>query len=116
MDGLKLIEWFRPSEPRKKFPHRRSAARLAVIVRRAELSNRSAGVDAPVVLEVDVQVGVVRRLEREAVVGPVLPPVVIPLEALVVLPHVAIEEPGPRCPRLLVGALQVPEVIDLEAG
>ena len=58
-----------------------SAARCAIVVRRAELADRAAHVQAPVVLERDVHVRVVRRLERQPVRRPVLPPVVVQLEA-----------------------------------
>ena len=47
---------------------------------------------------------------------PVLPPVVVPLNALVERALAAIEEAHPRAPRLLVRAAQVAEVVHLEPG
>ncbi len=62
----------------------------------------------------DVQIGIVRRLQRQPRRGQVLPPVVVPLEAIVPRPLLAVEEAHPGVPRLLVGAAQVAHVVHLE--
>ena len=62
-----------------------------------------------------MSVGVVRRLERQAVSSPVLHPVVVPLKAVVVLSLVPVEETNPSIPRHLVCAPEVAQVIDLES-
>src|SRR5207302_4982590 len=59
-------------------------------------------------------VGVERTLLRQSGAGPVLPPVEVPLEALGQGAPLAVEKAHPRTPRLLVGALQVAQVVDLE--
>ena len=71
---------------------------------------------SPVVLEGDVGVVVVSPFKREAVGCPPLPPVVVQLEAIIKEARLAIEEAHPCAPRLLVGAAQIAEVVDLEAG
>src|SRR5258708_36842814 len=53
------------------------------------------------------------RVLRSAQAG--LPPVQVPLEALVEGPLVPIEEPGPSAPGLLVGLLQISHVVGFEA-
>src|SRR5262249_38877382 len=97
-------------------PHRRSAARRSVVVRAAQLADRAAGVKLPIVLQRDADVRVLRGFRRKARGRPVLPHVVVQLEALVEQVIPAIEEPDPGAPRLLICAAQVSEIIDLEPG
>src|SRR3989442_12288609 len=61
-------------------------------------------------------VGIERPLLGESRGGPVLPPVEIPLKPLVQGALVAVEVSHPGVPGLLIRALQVAQVIDLEAG
>src|SRR5437763_5141301 len=68
----------------------------------------------PIVLEVDVHIGVVRRLEWQSIRGPILPPVVVPLKARVEVARLAVKKSRPRGPGLLVGATQEAEVVYLE--
>src|SRR6266436_3708767 len=96
-------------------PDRRATARRTIIVSGAQLSHSSARVESPVVPERDVGVGIVRSLERQPVRGPVLPPVVVQLKAVVELSLVPVEESGPGIPRYLVCAPEVAQVIDLES-
>src|SRR5256712_12653352 len=71
--------------------------------------------ERPGVAERDVCVGIERPLFGQSPRRPILPPVDIPLKPLVQGALVAIEVSDPSAPRLLVGALQVAEVVDLEA-
>src|ERR1041384_2833345 len=63
-----------------------------------------------------MRVGIEGALFRQPCRRPVLPPVEVPLEPLIQLAGVAVEVSRPRAPRLLVGALQIAEVVDLESG
>src|SRR5438128_10438389 len=63
----------------------------------------------------DVCVGIERPLFGQSARRPILPPVEIPLKPLVQGALVAIEVSDPSAPGLLVGALQVAQVVDLEA-
>src|SRR6202022_3195789 len=105
-------------EPRRDvpvLPNRRAATRCSIVVGSAELSKCTTRVQRRVVLERDVGVGVVRSLQREARRSPVLPPVVVPLESVVILSLLPVEESHPCGPRLLVRAPEKTEVIDLES-
>src|SRR3989441_7216820 len=103
-----------PGSEVRVLPHRRAAARARIAVGRPELSDGPAEVERPRVPERGVRVGVERALLRQPRSRPVLPPVEIPLEPLVQLAGVAVEVPGPRAPRNLIGALQVAEIVDIE--
>src|SRR6267142_5957932 len=96
--------------------HRRAAARAGIAVRRAELPDRPAEMQRPGVAERRVRVGVERPLLRQPRRSPVLPPVEVPLKALVELARVPVEVARPGAPRNLIGALAVPEVVRLKAG
>src|SRR3989442_12152348 len=61
-------------------------------------------------------VGIERPLLGESRGGPVLPPVEIPLKPLVQCALVAVEVSHPGVPGLLIRALQIAQVIDLETG
>src|SRR3989442_4732614 len=61
-------------------------------------------------------VGIERPLLGESRGGPVLPPVEIPLKPLVQRASVAVEVSHPGVPGLLIRALQIAQVIDLETG
>src|SRR5260221_8504415 len=97
-------------------PDRRPAARAVVAIRRAELPYRAAEVERPGVVERGVRVRVERALLGKPGGRPVLPPVEIPLEALIQLARVAVEETRPRAPRQLIGPTQIPQVVGLETG
>src|SRR2546430_14036994 len=71
--------------------------------------------ERPGVAERDVCVGIERPLFGQSPRRPILPPVEIPLKPLVQGALVAIEVADPGAPGLLVGALQVAQVVDLEA-
>ncbi len=79
-------------------PNGRSAARCAIIVHSAELAKRTTRVEAHVVLERDMRVGIVGSLERQPIRRPVLPPVVIQLKSVVEPMLLPIEETSPRVP------------------
>src|SRR6185437_4710375 len=88
-------------EPRRDvaiLANRRAAARAAIVVRRTELTERAANARRPVVGPREVHVAVVCRFLRQAIGRPVLPPVVVPLEALIEAAHVPIEVTDPRAP------------------
>src|SRR5258706_16317033 len=95
-------------------PDRRPAARAVIAIRRAELPYRSAEVERPGVVERGVRVRVERALLGKPRGRPVLPPVEIPLEALIQLARVAVEETRPRGPLRLIGAPREPPVVGLE--
>src|SRR5207247_7902587 len=97
-------------------PHGRAAARAGIAVRLAQLAQRAAGMERPGVAERDVRVRVERPLFGQSRRRPVLPPVGIPLKALVKGALVAIEVSHPGAPRLLVDALYVAQVFDVETG
>src|SRR2546426_6427312 len=71
--------------------------------------------ERPGVAERNVCVGIERPLFGQSPRRPILPPVEIPLKPLVQGALVAIEVADPGAPGLLVGALQVAQVVDLEA-
>ncbi len=106
-------------EPRRDvgvLPHRGPTACRAVVVGGAELAHGPAGVNAPVVAQREVQVRVGRPLHGQAFRGPLLPPVPVPLEALIERAHAPVEEPDPGGPGVLTRALEVAEIVDLEPG
>src|SRR3954465_3812099 len=94
----------------------RTATRTAVVVRCSELTEDAAEMKPPVVLQREMKVRRVRRLQWQAARRPVLPPAVVPLKPLTEQPLVPIEEADPGAPRRLVGAAQIAEVVDLEPG
>src|SRR5262249_9064567 len=106
------------AEPRRNelvTPHRRSPARAAIAVEVAEVSNRAADVEEPLVLELHVCVGVERAVGRQPFDAPELPPVEVPerpLEDLRGLPPI---HRRPGIPPLLIGPAQETEIVDLEA-
>ena len=69
----------------------------------------------PRVIESGMGVGIERPLLGQSRGRPVLPPVEIPLEPPIQPALVPVEVSGPGAPRLLIGALQVAEIVDLEA-
>src|SRR6185437_13940090 len=95
--------------------HGGAAARARIAVRLAQLAHGAPDMERPRVVERRMGVGVERTLLGQASGGPVLPPVEVPLEALGQGASLAVEEAHPSTPRLLVGALQVAQVVDLEA-
>src|SRR6266511_3443607 len=112
-DRLAIVA--RDEEPGSDVPilsNGRPASRCAIVVHLAELADGTTGVQSPVVLEVDVRVGVVCRLERQAVRGPVLPPVVVELKPVVEQPLLSIEQSDPGVPRHLVRPPQKAKVVD----
>src|SRR6266480_243722 len=96
--------------------YRRSTACAVVAVRGSQLADGPTEVQRPGVQECRVRIGIERPFLGQSRGGPVLPPVEIPLEALIQAAFVAIEVPRPGTPRHLVGAPQIAEVVDLEAG
>src|SRR6185503_11083803 len=96
--------------------YRGPAARAIVAVRRAELAQGAAEVERPLVMEGGVRVGIERPLLRQPRGRPVLPPVEVPAEQRVELRRAAIVPSRPGRPHLLVRALQIAEIVDLESG
>src|SRR5438034_10758441 len=71
--------------------------------------------ERPSVAERRVRVRIERPLLGQSPRRPILPPVEVPLKTLVQGARVAIEVADPSAPGLLIGALQVAQVVDLEA-
>src|SRR5690606_25151183 len=77
-------------------------------------ADRATGVQPPAVVELHVHVGVERTVGRQAVQGPVVPVVEVPVESLVDPVRLVPPEREPVGPRLLIGTTQEPEVVELE--
>src|SRR5439155_26477240 len=104
-------------EPRRDvriLTHRRPTARAAIAVGGAQLTDGAAGVHPPAVGQLHMNIRVRRALLREAPSRPVLPPVEIPIGALVDTRRVIEAQSEPVAPALLVRPLQEPQVVDLE--
>src|SRR5207237_8141081 len=80
-----------------------------------ERTDRDSILQRPRVIESGMGVGIDRPLLGQSRGRPILPPVEIPLEPPIQQALVAVEVSGPGAPRLLIGALQVAEIVDLEA-
>src|SRR4051812_682666 len=106
------------AKPRREIrilTHRWTTARRAIVERGAELTERAAHVPAPIVLERDVRVCIVCALDRHSLRRPVLPPVVVPLEAVVEEARLSVGVSRPRAPRRLICTAQEPHVVRLES-
>src|SRR5439155_16414589 len=82
-DGAALVS--AKADPGRDVPapaHRRPAAGAAVAVHLAEIAERPAEMHEPLLLELDVCVGVEAAIRRQAAGRPELPPVEVPKRAL----------------------------------
>src|SRR4029079_11852137 len=105
-------------EPRRDvrvLPDGWTTAGGSIVIRLAKLAECAAHVPAPVVLERDVNVGVVGCFERKSISGPVLPPVVVPVEPVVEIALLAIVVSDPCAPVLLVSTAKEAQVVAFES-